>query len=262
MMRKLRFTIITVCFNAQKYIGETINSVLKQDFDDYEYIIKDGGSTDNTLYIVNSYIEENKKINFISEKDNGIYDAMNCALNQAGGEYIFFLNAGDCLCNLHVLSKVNEFINQNEADVVYGNTVQIENCKRNVRNYGKIYGKKVIYLVGDCICHQALFGKRELFEQKKFDLKYSVCADREWELFWLDKGAMFLPMHFEVSEVLTEGFSRDHVKEYDEEVQKCINLYFPKVKWIYRIITIIKINRITLYIIRKIENIFLKSNYM
>ena len=49
MMRKLRFTIITVCFNAQKYIGETINSVLKQDFDDYEYIIKDGGSTDNTL---------------------------------------------------------------------------------------------------------------------------------------------------------------------------------------------------------------------
>ena len=68
MMRKLRFTIITVCFNAQKYIGETINSVLKQDFDDYEYIIKDGGSTDNTLYIVNSYIEENKKI-----KENKIF---------------------------------------------------------------------------------------------------------------------------------------------------------------------------------------------
>ena len=79
MMRKLRFTIITVCFNAQKYIGETINSVLKQDFDDYEYIIKDGGSTDNTLYIVNSYIEENKKINFISEKDKPINHDMNCA---------------------------------------------------------------------------------------------------------------------------------------------------------------------------------------
>lgn len=90
----IKFSIITVCYNAEQYLKRTIQSVLEQDMNAYEYIIKDGKSTDSTMEIVHTMLRENDNVHLVSEKDKGIYDAMNAAVDQAKGEYLFFLNAG------------------------------------------------------------------------------------------------------------------------------------------------------------------------
>lgn len=258
-MSKPRFTIITVCYNAEKYITETIQSVLQQTFSDYEYIIEDGFSTDSTLKLVASLAEGNERINVFSMPDNGIYDAMNKALEQAEGEYIFFLNAGDCFCNNEVLSKAVGFFDSHNADIAYGNIVEINGEEKSVRKYGNIYRKKFFYLTGDCICHQAIFAKHELFLKREFDTKYKICADRDWQLFWIDKKAAFSPMFFEVATVLSEGFSRSHIEDYEKEVKTCINQYFGKLEWVYGIISIMKNNIMLLKILRYIERKLFKK---
>lgn len=253
-MNKMRFSIITVCFNAEKCIEKTMLSVLKQDFNDYEYIIKDGKSSDNTLNRIYPLIEDDARVSVISTPDHGIYDAMNEAVKLARGEYIFFLNAGDCFCDKEVLSKVDMFLKNNKADVAYGNIIQIEGKQRQIRQYGKMYQKKMFYLTGDCICHQAMFAKRDLFK-KEFDLKYKVCADREWQLYWLSNKASFLPMSFEVAEVLVDGFSKTHLKDFEREVRECINLYFPKEAWIYSIIETMKRSKVLLKLLKAVEGV-------
>ena len=150
-MRRIRFTIITVCYNAEKYIKETVQSVLKQTFCDYEYIIEDGLSTDTTLKLAISLTDNNEKVIINSIPDQGIYDAMNKALEHATGEYIFFLNAGDCFSDDRVLERTSAFLDKHNADIAYGNIVQIDGEKESVRKYGRIYQRKLFYLSGDCI---------------------------------------------------------------------------------------------------------------
>lgn len=89
----IKITIITVCFNAEQTLRETIQSVLGQTFQDYEYLIIDGNSSDKTLDIVKEY--KSDKIKLYSEDDRGIYNAMNKGIAKAKGEYLYFLNAGD-----------------------------------------------------------------------------------------------------------------------------------------------------------------------
>ncbi len=259
-MSKPLFTIITVCYNAEKYIEDTMRSVLQQEFDNFEYIIKDGNSHDDTLRCVHSTLDGEERARIISAPDNGIYDAMNIAVEQAKGEYLFFLNAGDCFCNSEVLKKTAAFLSVHKADILYGNIVQIDEKGKSVRKYGNIYKKKFFYLTGDCICHQAIFGKRELFAEKKFDTNYKICADRDWQLFWLDRNAKFLPMHFEISDVLVDGFSRAHIDDYEEEVQRCIRHYFIKGKVVFAIIQKLKRNNLVIKVLRNIERIVLKSD--
>lgn len=254
-MSNVRFSIITVCFNAEKDIGKTVQSVLGQNFDDYEYIIKDGGSTDGTLSQIYPLVEGYERVTVISEPDRGIYDAMNLSAEHATGEYVFFLNAGDCFCNEEVLAKTDAFLQSNKADVAYGNIIQVEAERRQIRQYGKMYQKKLFYLSGDCICHQAMFAKRDLFD-RKFDLEYKVCADREWQLHWLSSNALFLPMFFNVSEVLSDGFSRTHIKDFEKEVKECINIYFPKTAWLYSLLVFMKKNPVMLKILRMAESFF------
>ena len=106
-MNKLKFTIITVSYNAESCIEGTIKSVLIQSYKNIEYIIIDGGSTDNTLKIINKYKKEIDII--VSEPDQGIYDAMNKGLNLAKGHFVNFLNAGDTFYNNEVLSLVSKY---------------------------------------------------------------------------------------------------------------------------------------------------------
>ena len=104
------FSIITVCYNAQEVIGNTIKSTLNQSFHDFEYVIVDGDSQDNTFpsiqKIVSAYVQRNIKI--VSEPDKGIYDAMNKATRMASGTYCLFMNAGDTFHSDDVLEKVAE----------------------------------------------------------------------------------------------------------------------------------------------------------
>lgn len=115
------FSIITVCKNSEKTIERTIQSVLSQTYNDYEYIIIDGKSTDSTLKIVNSYAKKfNRKLKIISEKDNGIYDAMNKGISIATGEYIGIINSDDYY-EVDALMNVKKEIDKSlKYQVIYG----------------------------------------------------------------------------------------------------------------------------------------------
>ena len=255
-MYQYKFTIITVCYNAEKYIKRTIQSVLEQTFQDYEYIIKDGKSSDATLSIVHSLLEETSRIQILADNDQGIYDAMNQAVSLARGGCILFLNAGDCFMDNAVLEKVNKFLENQKTDVVYGNVLQIGKTGEHLRKYGQICSKKFYFLSGDCICHQAIFARKELFEEKNFDTDYLVCADKEWQLYHIKKKRNFAAMNFTVTSVLQEGFSTAHVQDFEKETLQCLEVYCKRTVWIYKIVDWMKHNKFFINILREIENKF------
>jgi len=124
----MKITIITVCYNASSTIGETIKSVINQSYKNLEYIIIDGESTDGTKEIIENY-KKIFPIIYISEKDNGIYDAMNKGLDLATGDYLNFMNADDYFFNNTVVEEVVPFLNK-QYDIVYGNMeVRYKNFK-------------------------------------------------------------------------------------------------------------------------------------
>ena len=125
----MKVSIITVCFNSEKYIQTAIESVLNQNYDDIEYIIIDGGSTDSTIEIIKSY--KDKITTFISEPDKGIYDAMNKGLKLASGEIIATLNSDDLYIDNTILSTVVDSFNKNKCEIVYGDLFYVKQDNTN-----------------------------------------------------------------------------------------------------------------------------------
>jgi glycosyltransferase involved in cell wall biosynthesis len=169
-----KITVVTICYNAEKCIKETIQSVLGQSYTDFEYLIIDGKSKDNTIDIIKEF--EDERIILVSEKDNGIYDAMNKGIRLSSGEYIIFMNSGDVFADSKVLEDISsEF----KADVVFGNAL-IKKQEGIVRE--KYSDKKfrlfIMFLSGYMINHQTIFTKTELIKKYMFDLSYKICADR------------------------------------------------------------------------------------
>ena len=156
-------SIITVVFNGEEYIKETIQSVINQSYDNVEYIIIDGGSTDNTLDIVKNY--DDKIDYWVSEKDNGIYDAMNKGIILVTGDWINFMNAGDKLLFL----DVNSFLKFTTTHTSY--YYHEEKLKIQRDAFTKLY------LTHNTPCHQSLFYTKS--EIVLFDVKYPVVADFE-----------------------------------------------------------------------------------
>ncbi|MBR3041005.1 MAG: glycosyltransferase [Lachnospiraceae bacterium] len=175
-MNKTRFSVITVCLNAEKEIEYTINSVLNQDDTDYEYLIKDGQSNDATIEIAEKYRdrfrEKNISFRIISEKDEGLYDAMNRSAEYANGEWIMYLNAGDALFDEHVLTRLSSEVS-GKYDVIYGNTVLLENGKYKLLKAGETSCFKNY----NPICHQSSITRTEIVRKYLFDAKYEIAAD-------------------------------------------------------------------------------------
>lgn len=170
-------SIITVIYNGEAYIEQTILSVLNQTYDNVEYIIIDGESTDGTVDIIKKYEE---KIDYwVSEKDNGIYDAMNKGIMLASGVWINLLNAGDIFCNNSVLMNVVSDLNTdsiNNYGVVAGAYILERNGEKRFpeKNINHVkYG-------GLLSCHQAiLFNKHILKDSIYYDLRYMICSDND-----------------------------------------------------------------------------------
>jgi glycosyltransferase involved in cell wall biosynthesis len=168
-------TIIIVVYNAERTIANAIDSVLHQTYTNIELVIIDGLSSDKTVSIVKNYTD--KVGFFISEKDNGIYDAMNKGIAAAKGEWILFLGADDCLFSTDILENVFSKINYTGIDFLYGN-VELSSSK-------KILGTEKTYeqLLEQNICHQAIFYRRDLFAKKgSFSIRYKILADYHYNL--------------------------------------------------------------------------------
>lgn len=120
----MKISIITVCYNAEAHIDETLRSVVMQDHRDIEHIVVDGGSADGTMAKVERYREVLAHV--VSERDKGVYDAMNKGLRLATGEVVAFVNAGDMIARRDVLSAMVKEFERNDADVIYGDALMVD----------------------------------------------------------------------------------------------------------------------------------------
>src|ERR1700677_4593827 len=129
----MRVSIITICFNSCQTIADTIKSVVGQSYKNIEYIFIDGNSTDGTREIINHYSKSITK--FISEKDNGLYDALNKGINLATGDVIGFLHADDFYAHEKVIEKVVDLFDKEKVDSIYGDLMYVnsQNTRKVVR---------------------------------------------------------------------------------------------------------------------------------
>ena len=174
-----KISVVTVCLNSATTISHAIESVKSQSFEAIEYIVVDGGSTDETIEIVKK--NANLIDRFISEKDNGIYDAMNKGIEMATGDAIYFLNSDDSIHDKHVVRDVvDRFNEQSTLDLLYGNVIYKDDDHLDHRSFHHLTKKNILF---ENLCHQAVFAKRQLFlDLGKFDLEYKIVADYDWLL--------------------------------------------------------------------------------
>lgn len=178
----ISFSIIVPTFNSEKTIGRCLYSILNQKFLDFQILILDNDSSDGTRNIVNSFSDS--RINFLSESDFGVYDAMNKGLRMAKGQWLYFMGSDDFFYDLFVLENVYKEIKNTSLPVVYGNVKIIgeSGWARDGEVYAGFFSKN--RMLRKAICHQAIFYNREFLFQHNllFNIKYFVSADWDFNL--------------------------------------------------------------------------------
>ena len=159
-----KVSVITVVYNGVKTIERTIKSVLGQSYGNIEYIIIDGNSTDGTQQLVTKYLDSIAY--FISEKDSGIYDAMNKGIDRATGDYVIFINSDDWLAD-NSIGRCIGFLDDS-IDVLYGDVCRIYENGIETREKGEF--KDINDIICRGICHQAVLAKLKLLKENHFDI--------------------------------------------------------------------------------------------
>ena len=176
----LTFSIITVSYNAGCCLKKTLESVLNQSYPAIEYVIIDGGSDDGTIDLIKEH--DSNIFCWISEPDQGLYDAMNKGLQKATGDYVWFLNAGDVFKNEHTVAEIAQIAEKNMVpDTIYGETDLIDAdgnvfAERRLKTPEHLTWKS--FRMGMLVCHQAFIVKRSIAE--KYNLQYRFSADFDW----------------------------------------------------------------------------------
>jgi len=176
----LKVSIITVCYNSVKTIKDAIDSVVNQTYNNIEYIVIDGASKDGTIDIVSSYGEKVSK--FISEPDNGIYNAMNKGIKIATGDIVGILNSDDFFNNNEVVQRIVDEFNNNNVDAIYGDVqfVKPKNLLKVVRYYSSKNFSPKKFKYGFMPAHPSFYVKRSYFEKiGYYQENYKIGADYE-----------------------------------------------------------------------------------
>ena len=191
----IRFTIVTITYNAEKVLQRTLDSVLSQTYEGVEHLIVDGASKDGTLLLAEQYkaksdaSESGHKVIILSEPDHGIYDAMNKGLTQASGDYIVYMNAGDFFPHADTLEKIVQHCQLNEQPtdelpgVLYGNTDIVDGeghylHPRRLQPPAKLTWKS--FRNGMLVCHQAFYARTDIAKNQQYDTRYRFSADVDW----------------------------------------------------------------------------------
>ncbi len=181
----MKISVATVCFNSALSIEHTIHSVLCQTFDNIEFVIVDGGSTDGTIEILNKYSD---RIVSISEPDKGVYDAMNKALKMATGDFLIFLGSDDHFVSSDVLERMANLMVDNST-IYYGNVLRPLNMDIYCGRYNKYK------LAVKNISHQALFYPRSVYQTKQYNLEYRIFADYVYNMqLWKKVKFQYVPV--------------------------------------------------------------------
>lgn len=221
-----KISIITVCFNASNVIERTLSSINGQTNKDFEYIIIDGASSDNTLEMVNR-ITPFAIVK--SEKDNGIYDAMNKAIDIASGDYLWFINAGDALYDSKTTDVILKSISssQRKPDIVYGDTMIIDNDDKKL-GLRRLRPPKDLnfesFKKGMLVCHQSILVHRRIIQ--KYDLNYRFSSDFDWCIKCIKKSEYNLFVNIPLSRYLNEGTTTmNHKKSLVERFNIMVRHY-------------------------------------
>lgn len=181
----MKISIITVCKNAQDYIEKTIQSVLDQTYQNIEYIIVDGESTDNTIDIIARY-KNNESLQMVSEADSGIYAAMNKGVSLSHGDILYFLNAGDFFMNNAILDIVSKNFNETNADIIYGKCIYKDIPEKRKRRYTKNVDFKsdtIWDIAKNSAPQQCFFYRKTCFEKiGTFNSGFTIAGDLDWIL--------------------------------------------------------------------------------
>lgn len=226
-------SVVTVIYNGEKYFEETIESVINQTYDNVEYIIIDGGSTDGTLDIIRKY--EDRIDYWISARDNGIYDAMNKGIDIATtGGWINFMNAGDRFFDSTILLQISKGLSY---DLIYGNHAVYKDNKNefqltDVKSYKDT--RNIPF------CHQSLFAKTELLKLNKFDTRYKIAADYHQYLVLKHLNATIKYVPVTICLYLDGGLSTISREKIIYEYYEITKKYKPTCAWFVKIIRLLK----------------------
>lgn len=212
-----RISVVTVCFNSAETLESTILSVLNQTYPNVEYIVIDGGSTDGTVDIIKKYAD--RIAYWVSEPDNGIYDAMNKGVRAATGDYMNFMNAGDGFYDNGVIERCVPYLNT-DPDVAFGSVYGISPTGDNAEVKPDPFYTQKRKRKYPGICHQSTFVKAALQRQHGFDTRYSIAADFNLLSIIYNNGGKFLEIPHCIATYETTGFStknhRQRMREFAE----------------------------------------------
>ncbi|WP_199119087.1 glycosyltransferase family 2 protein [Pedobacter sp. ASV28] len=214
-----KLSVITIVYNNARDIERTMLSVLNQSYGNIEYILIDGASNDGTLEIINKHKDRIAKL--VSEKDKGIYDAMNKGLALATGDYVLFMNSGDEIYDKETVKRI--FATAPGADIYYGET---EMYNENWQSLGRRRHQAPEYFTwqsfkyGMNISHQAIYIKRSLTEP--YDLRYKYSADIDWIIKIAKKASSIVNTHLYVAKYLVGGMSK---KKHRESLKERFHIF-------------------------------------
>ena len=219
----ITITYVTVTYNAAASIQRTLDSVLEQDYPHIRHLIVDGASTDDTLQIVEDYVNqsnaaENGHVVLVtSEPDNGIYDAMNKGLRSATGDYVCFLNAGDFLPAADTTTRIVETVGSQSPAVLYGDTDIVDNEGRFLRHRRLAPPEHLTwrsFRLGMLVCHQAFYARTDYAIATPYNQRYRYSADVDWCIRIMKQaereGAPLLNLHAVVANYTEEGQTTQH----------------------------------------------------
>jgi glycosyltransferase involved in cell wall biosynthesis len=223
-------SVIVVCYNeSRERIRYTLDSIIEQDYPGLELIVIDGGSDIETTSSMKMY--QNKINTFISERDDGLYDAMNKGISICTGKWILFMNIGDRLYSPCVLSKVMNHVHKENYDLICGDV----HIGRKILRAPEYLSRH--YLYNRTICHQALLVRRVVFDSVGFfDLSYSLIADRDWIFRAVTKGHRYTHVQMPICDWEVGGKCADS-KTVDKELRRYhLKYYSPFERIMYTII--------------------------
>lgn len=208
-----KFSVITITYNAEQTLEDTIQSVITQNYHHIEYIIVDGASKDGTMKIVERYRDKISVV--VSEPDSGLYDAMNKGMHLATGDYLCFLNAGDCFHEDDTLLNVVHSLNGKSElpDIIYGNTALVDSEGHFLRMRRLAPPERLnwrSFRHGMLVCHQAFFMKRA--KAVDYDLRYRFSADFDWCIRCMKRSETMHNTHLTLIDYLSEGMTTQNHK--------------------------------------------------
>lgn len=238
----MKYTIITVAYNEEHGIAETMNSVIGQDYEDIEYIIIDGNSSDGTVKIAEKIAgESDRDVKIFSEDDFGIYNAMNRGIVRASGDYIMFMNAGDSFYDGAVLSNIAKQIKEHGNAIYYGQACLIKNgkCKginKNLSEHGCLRYNTL--MKGYMPIHQSIAAPLYILKKHGFNEEYKIRADYDWLLRCCKDGLRLVNLNFVVCKYDNSGISAraKYKKIMNKETQTIRKRNFPILGRIYGMI--------------------------